>query len=164
MIISFVAAMDQNRVIGKDNALPWNMPADMQHFREVTRGKPVIMGRKTFQSIGHPLPDRLNIVMTRDAAYRPTGCAIAHSVKEALDAAAGHEEVMVIGGAQIFEEFLPLAQRMYLTYIDGIFPGDVRFPALSEDAWRVCEREEHAPDARNPHAYAFVRLERMHQG
>lgn len=163
MIISLIAAMGHNRVIGGHNALPWNMPADMRHFRELTRGKPVIMGRKTFESIGHPLPKRPNIVITRDRAYHREGCVVVHDADAALVAGGTvgtTEEVMVIGGGEIYVLFLAQANRMYLTLIDADFTGDIRFPEFSESEWRETAREEHAADAANPHPYAFITLER----
>ena len=160
MIISLVAAMGRNCVIGQGNALPWSMPADMAHFRLLTRGKPVIMGRKTYESIGRALPDRINIIMTRDTGYRATGCAIAHSPAAAIAAAGTTAEIMVIGGEKIFREFLPLAKKMYLTIIDADFKGDARFPEWSADEWCQTAREEHAADSANPHPYRFLTLER----
>jgi len=114
MIISLIAAMDKNKVIGNKGKLPWNLPADMRYFRDKTKGKPVIMGRKTHESIGRPLPDRTNIIVTRDRNYKAKGCVVVHSADEALKAAGNIEEVMVIGGSQIYKEFLPKANRMYL--------------------------------------------------
>lgn len=162
MIISLIAAMGRGRVIGSKNALPWSMPADLKHFRDLTRGKPVIMGRKTFESIGRPLPDRVNIIITRDPAYRAPGCVVVHAADEALKAAGNAPEIMVIGGGEIFSMFLAAAGRMYLTRIDADFEGDARFPEFPENEWRIIAEERHAPDAANPHPYAFLTLERMH--
>lgn len=153
--------MSKNRVIGKDNALPWNMPNDMKHFRNLTRGKPVIMGRKTYESIGKPLPNRLNIIITRDQEYRAEGCNVVHSIDEAIAAAQGNDEIMVIGGSQIYKEFLPKANRMYLTFIEAEIDGDAYFPAYNAEEWTETSYEEHARDAENPHNYAFVTLERI---
>ncbi len=152
--------MGKNRVIGKDNSLPWNMPADMKRFKELTTGKPVIMGRKTFESIGKPLPDRTNIIMTRDENYKAEGCIVVHSVDEALKSAEGNEEVMVIGGAQIYKEFFPRANKMYLTVIDNDFEGDVYFPEYNRDEWKETEREEHEADEENKFSYTFFVLEK----
>lgn len=159
MIISLVAAMDRNRVIGKRNVLPWYLPADLRHFKELTTGKPIIMGSTTFASIGHALPDRINIVMTRDSAFIAPGCIVAHSVEEALATGKGYDEVMVIGGANVFEQFLPLANRMYLTTIDVEIDGDVYFPGWNQNEWRETSREPHEPDTKNIYSYAFVTLE-----
>ena len=160
MIISLIVAMGRNRVIGKDNALPWKLPADMKRFREITTGKPIIMGRKTFESIGAVLPNRTNIVMTRDADFRAEGCVVVHSPEEALRAAGDAEEVMVIGGSSIFEQFLPKIVRMYLTVIDEDFEGQSLFPEFDSREWREVERREFAPDEKNVYPYAFLTLEK----
>ena len=128
MIISFVAAMGRNKAIGKDNSLPWKLPADMKHFKDLTKGKPVIMGRKTYESIGKPLPNRKNIILTRDKNYKSKQCIVVHSVEEALSAAGSSEEAMVIGGSQVYHKFLPRTNKMYLTIIGADFEGDAYFP------------------------------------
>ncbi|MCH8004017.1 MAG: type 3 dihydrofolate reductase [Nanoarchaeota archaeon] len=160
MIISLIAAMGKNRVIGKDNSLPWNLPADMKYFRDNTKGKPVIMGRKTYESIGKPLPNRTNIIITRDQNYKAEGCIIVHSADEALKAVGNVEEIMVIGGSQIYKEFLPKANKMYLTFIDAEFDGDTYFPEYKIEEWKEISYEEHERDAENPYDYRFVVLER----
>ena len=164
MIISLIAAMDRNRVIGRANALPWSMPADLKHFRDLTRRKPVIMGRKTFESIGRPLPDRVNIIITRDPAYQAPGCVIVHTADEALKAAGNAEEVMIIGGGEIFSMFLSQTHRMYLTRIDADCKGDARFPEFPENEWATVSEEEHTADAANPYPYTFLTLERKSHG
>ena len=156
MIISLIAAIGKNNVIGKDNSLPWKLPEDMKRFKELTSGKPVIMGRKTFESIGKPLPNRKNIIITRDKNYRAKNCIVVHSVEGALKAAKGNEEVMIIGGEQIFKLFLPIANRMYLTFIDEDFEGDAYFPDYNKNEWKEVKREEHE----NDYKYVFVDLER----
>ena len=161
MLISLIAAMDNNRVIGKRGALPWYLPADLQHFKKVTMGKPIIMGSATFASIHKALPGRVNIVLTRDAAFIAEGCMIVHSIEEALTAAHGHDEAMVIGGANVFAQFLPIAQRMYLTMIDAAIDGDVYFPEWNSHDWRETSREAHEPDEKNSYRYAFLILERV---
>lgn len=160
MIISLIAAMGKNRTIGKNNSLPWNLPADMKYFRDKTRGKPVIMGRKTYESIGKPLPKRLNIIITRDENYKAEGCVVVHTADEAIIAAGNVKEVMVIGGSQIYKEFLPRANRMYLTKIDAEFEGDTYFPEFTTEEWKEISYEEHERDAENPYDYRFVVLER----
>ena len=160
MIISLIAAMGRNRVIGKDNALPWKLPADMKRFREITMGKPVIMGRKTFESIGRALPNRTNIIMTRDADFLVDGCVVVHSPEDALRAAGDAEEVMVIGGSSVFEQFLPMANRMYLTMIDEDFQGQSLFPEFDSSEWREVERHEFGPDEKNIYSYTFLTLEK----
>lgn len=160
MKVSLVAAYDRNRVIGKDNALPWRLPADMRRFRTLTTGKPVIMGRRTFESMGEPLPERENIVLTRDPGFTAPGARVAYSVAGALAMCREAEEVMVIGGSQVYGRFLPIADRLYLTEIDAEFDGDAYFPSVDGTKWVEVERAEHEPDAKNPYRYAFVTLER----
>lgn len=160
MIISLIAAMDENRVIGLNNTLPWRLPADMRHFREVTMGKPVLMGRKTFESIGKALPGRRNIILTRDPDFQARGCEVAHTLEAALAAAADSEELMVLGGADLFAQLLPRASRLYLTEIHASFSGDAWFPAFNKQEWAETERTRHAADEKNPCAYSFVTWER----
>lgn len=161
-IISLIAAMDKNRVIGTDDGkLPWHLPADLKHFKSLTLGKPVIMGRKTFESIGKPLPERKNIIITRNKNYDAPGCVVVHSPDEALASAGDVPEVMVIGGAEIFAQFFPLAKRLYLTLIDGIFAGAAYFPQWDTGAWREVSREAHEPDEKNRYGYLFLTLEHL---
>ena len=129
MIISLIVAIGKNNVIGDKNTIPWKLPADIRYFKEKTMGKPVVMGRKTFESIGKPLPGRENIIITRDPDYKAEGCTVVHSVDEAVKAAEGSEELMVIGGAQIYKEFFPIANKLYITNIDKEFEGDTYFPS-----------------------------------
>lgn len=157
MQISLIAALGKNRVIGNENRLVWQIPEDMKRFRQLTLGKPIIMGRKTFESIGKPLPNRKNIILTRDRNYKAQGCITTHSPDEALKAARGSEEIMIAGGEQIFREFLPMANRMYLTFIDEDFEGDAYFPEYNKDEWKETKREEH----KNDYKYTFVDLERI---
>jgi dihydrofolate reductase len=161
MKLSLIAAMAENRVIGHENRLPWHLPADLQHFKAITLGKPVLMGRKTWESLGRPLPGRTNIVITRDAGYVAEGCVVAHSLEEALRAAGEAAEVMVIGGAQLYRQALPLADTLYLTLVHAEFRGDTRFPAWQPKDWRETARIDHVADDRNPHAYSFITLERQ---
>ncbi|KZN28882.1 type 3 dihydrofolate reductase [Pseudoalteromonas luteoviolacea] len=159
MVISMIAAMAKDRVIGDDNKMPWHLPADLQHFKKVTMGKPVIMGRKTFESIGRPLPGRRNIVITRNAQYQADGIEIASSTEAALALVDKIDEVMVIGGGNIYEQFLPLCNRLYLTYIDLDVGGDTRFPDHTVVGdWTEVESESHEPDERNRYNYKFVTL------
>jgi dihydrofolate reductase len=155
--------MAKNRVIGKENAMPWHLPADLAHFKRVTMGKPVIMGRRTYESIGRPLPGRKNIVISRRSDYSPEGCVIVNSVEAAI-AQANHEEVMIIGGGQLYAEMLPHADRLYLTLIDAELEGDTRFPDYTIYDWKEIDRERHEPDEKNNYAYEFVTLERIEQG
>lgn len=163
MILSLVVAAAENNVIGKDGKLPWDLPNDLKHFREITGGKPVIMGRKTFASIGRPLPHRENIVITRQPKLKIPGCVVVHSLQEALRHAEkqlGAKEAFVIGGGGIFADVLPLADRIYLTRVHGIFEGDAFFPLLQPEIWEEVERDEHEPDPRHLHAYTFLLYER----
>ncbi len=163
MIISLIAAMDRNRLIGAGNRLPWRLPADMRHFRQLTLGKPVVMGRRTFQSIGKPLPKRTNIILTRDRRFSASGCIVTHDVDHALREAGDCEEAMIIGGYSIYEQFLNLAERFYLTQIHESFKGDVYFPEFELSDWREVKRISNEPDCRNPHAYDFVFLHKTQQ-
>ena len=160
MRIALIAALDRNGLIGRDNALPWQLPADLQHFKTLTLGKPILMGRLTWESLGRPLPGRHNIVLTRDPDYRAEGATVVDSIEAALAAAGEAEEVMVIGGGAFYRAMLPRAARLYLTRIDAEFEGDAWFPEIDLDEWHETAREAHAPDERNPHPYAFVTLER----
>ena len=159
-MISMIAAMSRNRVIGINNQLPWRMPADIEHFRSLTSGKPVIMGRKTFESIGKALPGRMNIVVTKDRKFSAAGVIAVHSVDDAVKKANENKEIFVIGGASIYEQFLPKADRMYLTLIDGEFEGDAFFPKFNPGEWMEIQSERHAADKDNPYDYVFVTLER----
>lgn len=161
MELALIAAMSRGRVIGKGNALPWHLPADLAHFKRTTLGKPVLMGRYTHESIGFALPGRLNLVLSRDPAYRAEGCTTVTSVDAALAAAGDAPELMVIGGAQLYAALLPKASRLYLTEIDADFDGDAHFPAWDPAAWCEIDSERHTPDARNPYRYRFVTLERL---
>jgi dihydrofolate reductase len=144
MIISIIVAMDQKRVIGLDNKLPWHIPAELQHFKDTTMGKPIIMGRKTFDAIGRRLlPGRTTIVLTQDENLVCTGFKVAHSVLEALQAAGDVSEVVVIGGANVYREFLPLAQRIYMTVVDGEHVGDTFFPQFDEENWHIVSQKQY---------------------
>jgi len=158
--ISLIVAMAQNGVIGRDNNLPWRLPADLKRFKEFTVGKPILMGRKTFESIGHPLPDRLNLVLTRDRAWWADGVTGVHSVEEALAKAAGSEELVAIGGAEIYRLVLPFARRIYLTQVHAEVPGDTIFPDFDPTQWVDAEYSEHPADEKNAYDVTFVTLER----
>lgn len=139
-MISLIVAHDNNRVIGYENAMPWHLPGDLQYFKEQTMGKPMIMGRKTFESIGRPLPGRRNIVITRNRDYEAEGIEVVYSLDEALQLAQGAEEIMIIGGQQIFTESLPIADRLYITHIDHEFVGDTYFPAY--EGWELVSAKD----------------------
>jgi len=176
MRIALIAAVARNGVIGRDGVMPWRLPADLRHFKRITLGKPVVMGRRTHQSIGRPLPGRANIVITRDPDYRAEGCTVVHSPEEAIAAARAAlaargevpgeipGEVMVIGGGSIYAVCLPWAERIYLTRVDAEVAGDTRFPALDSADWRETSRAELPADADNPHACVFLVLDRLGRG
>ena len=155
MIISIITAMDENRLIGKDNGLPWKLPADLQFFKKVTMGKPVIMGRKTFESIGRPLPGRRNIIITRDSSYTVDSVETVTSLDDAIFAVADVDEAMVIGGANIYQQFLDRADRLYMTRVHGSFDGDAWFPEVDFSNWSLVENEEHKADEKNECDYSF---------
>jgi dihydrofolate reductase len=159
--LSLVAALDRNRLIGADDRLPWRLPADLAHFKRITLGKPILMGRRTFESIGRPLPERHNIVVSRDPAFQAQGCTVARSIEAGLAAAGAAPEVMVIGGASIYAQCLARAGRMYLTRIDADFEGDTFFPAWDPREWREVERRAFEPDERNAYRYRFEVLDRI---
>ncbi|MBL0590895.1 MULTISPECIES: type 3 dihydrofolate reductase [Aeromonas] len=157
MKISMIAAMAHDRVIGKDNQMPWHLPADLAHFKRLTLGKPVLMGRKTFESIGRPLPGRRNLVISRNPGYQAEGIEVVGSVEAALALLAGSsvEELMVIGGGHLYAEMLPSADCLYLTRIDLAVEGDTRFPAFDDGQWQRVDCESHPADEKNPHPYSF---------
>lgn len=173
MLISIVVAMDEDGVIGRDNALPWRLPDDLKRFKSITMGKPVLMGRKTFDSIGKPLPGRLNIVLTRSRDWAHDGVTVVHSMEEALATARktiaassstespAAPELCVIGGAEIFRLALPFTQRIHLTEVHAHLGGDAKFPAFDRSAWRETERLEHPTDERHAYAMTFSTLDRM---
>jgi len=158
--ISLVVARARNGVIGRDQTLPWHLPADLRHFRALTMGKPMLMGRRTFEAIGRALPGRLNLVLTRDMAWRAPGAVPVHSLEEAFAQSRAAQELMVIGGAELFSLALPLADRVYLTDVHGEMAGDTHFPDLESKEWRELERRVHAADAEHAHAMTFRTLQR----
>lgn len=161
--ISFVVAIDKNRVIGANGRLPWRLPDDMRRFRELTMGKPVLMGRKTYESIPQrfrPLPGRHNIVLTRSRDYAAPGCTVVHTVEAGVAAATGAEELMVIGGASLYTALLPRADRLYLTLVEAEVEGDTHFPPIRPSAWREVARKAHPADERHAYPFTFVVLER----
>ncbi len=158
--LSLIVAMDQNRLIGADNDLPWRMPADLAFFKRTTLGKPVVMGRKTFDSIGRPLPQRRNIVVSRDPAFEAEGCEVADSIDAAMALCAEEPEVMLIGGASLYCQTIARADCLYITRIHHEFSGDTWFPEFDESAWRVENREDYDADQRNPYPYSFIKFVR----
>lgn len=166
MKISLIVAMATNRVIGKDNGLIWHLPNDLQFFKTKTMGKPMIMGRNTFESIGKPLPGRTNIVVTRDTQYSPTGTMVTHSLEQAISLARDIatkdqiDEIMIIGGAQIYEQACALADRLYLTQVHATLEGDAFFPDFDITQWQEIERQDFKACAKNPLDYSFIILDK----
>jgi dihydrofolate reductase len=162
MIKSIIVAKAKNHVIGLDNQLPWHLPKDLQHFKRITMGHHVIMGRKTFASIQNPLAGRKLIVLTQNTEYKATGCTIVHSVKEALAVAeqAGETEVLIAGGGKVYQTTLALADKIYLTEISVALKSDTFFPIISADEWQEVSRIHHPADERHLYAYDFVELVR----
>jgi dihydrofolate reductase len=159
MTTSIIVAIAKNRAIGKDNKLLWYLPNDLKHFKDVTTGHTVIMGRKTFDSVGKPLPRRRNIVVTRqDISIE--GCEVVKSIEAALALCAGEDEVFIVGGAEIYRQAIPLTDRIYLTIIDQEFEGDTFFPELNTGDWQETQRENFEPDDKNKYSYSFITLER----
>ncbi len=160
MKISLVVAMAKNRVIGRNNALPWRLSPDLKRFRRITMGHPIIMGRKTYQSIGRPLDGRKNIVITRNREFRPEGVSVAGSIDEALSLAKD-DEIMIIGGADIYAQTLGRADRIHLTLINEDFDGDAYFPELDESVWKETTREDVEPGVDAEFGYSFITLDRV---
>lgn len=160
-MISLIVAMTPQHVIGKDNAMPWHLPADLKHFKTITTGKPVIMGRKTFESIGQALPNRRNIVISRNPHAKAPGCEVVTSLDAALGLVFEAPEICIIGGGQIFREALPLADRLYVTFIDFEVEGDATFPEWDPAQWVEISHEIHEPDQRNAHQLTFITLDRI---
>jgi len=162
-MISLIAAIGKNNELGKGNALLWNMPADMKHFREITSLHAVIMGRKTFESIGKPLPNRRNIVITRDADYKKEGVEVVHSFSEALDLFPNkNEEIFIIGGAEMYKQTIPVADKLYITHVDAEDAGaDAFFPEIIPVVWNEISHKEHKKDDKNPFDYTFSVYEKF---
>ncbi len=161
MKLSMIAAMGQDRVIGHNNKMPWHLPADLQFFKKTTLGSPVIMGRKTYDSIGRPLPGRLNIILTRNKSLNIEGCTVVNTLENALIAAEGSAEVFITGGAHLYDTFLDVCDRLYLTLIDEKFDGDTFFPDYTQYQWKEIERIDNQADDKNPYPYTFLTLERL---
>ncbi|ENM5762090.1 type 3 dihydrofolate reductase [Vibrio mimicus] len=159
MMISMIAAMADNRIIGKDNQMPWHLPADFAWFKRCTLGKPVIMGRKTYQSIGRPLPGRHNIVISRDESLQIDGVDVVASIDAALAKAGEVDEIMIIGGGSLYAACLPIANKLYITEINAELDGDTQFPAWGSD-WQECYREHYPADEKNTYTMDFVIFER----
>jgi len=161
MKISLIVAMASNRVIGLNNQMPWHLSADLKKFKSITMGKPIVMGRKTFESIGRPLPGRTNIIISRNADYRQEGCVVANDLDSALTSACQlADEIFVIGGSALYDALLPRANRLYLTQINAAFEGDTFFPEINQDEWQELNREDIDNDPQVAFSYSFLQLER----
>ena len=162
-LISAIVAMAENRVIGRNNQLPWHLPADLKHFKTITTGHSILMGRKTYESIGKPLPNRRNYVITRNRQFQASGCIVVSSLEAALQQSADNkaDELFIIGGTQVYQQAMPFVQRLYLTIVHDVFEGDAFFPALEESKWEERERERHVSDEQNPYSYSFLVLEKV---
>ncbi len=156
MLLSLIVAASENNVIGKNNQLPWHLPDDLRRFKALTRGHPIIMGRKTFESIGRVLPDRINIVVSETLEVAPTGTQLANSLSAALALVKGSEEAFVIGGSQLFQMSAPLADRLYLTRVHATIDGDVFLPPIHFSEWKEVSREEHPKDAEHEFSFTFI--------
>ncbi len=161
MMVSMIAAMSKGRVIGLNGSMPWHLPADLAHFKRSTMGRPVIMGRKTYDSIGKPLPGRKNIVLSRSCSLQLAGCTVVCTLDSALSKLGDFSEVFIIGGQQLYQQALPLADRLYLTHIDAEFEGDTFFPDYLGFQWEQLSIDSHSSDAKNPWPYRFEVLERV---
>ena len=160
MKISLIWAMDRHRLIGRENALPWKLPADMAWFKKNTMAKPILMGRKTYESIGHPLPGRVNLILSRQSDFSVDGCTVVDSLEAAKAAVPDAEEIMVMGGAEIYALLIDQADCLYITEIDAAFKGDAWFPEFDNDDWVEVARHHHELDEKNPYPYVFIKLKR----
>ncbi|WP_214070194.1 dihydrofolate reductase [Mucilaginibacter sp. dw_454] len=159
MTVSIVVAISENHAIGKDNQLLWHLPKDLKHFKEITSGGTVIMGRKTYDSVGRPLPNRRNIIVTRQQ-IEIEGCEVVNSLQAALDLCQGTEEVFIVGGAEIYKQAMLLTDRIYLTIVHANIEGDTYFPEINADIWKETERADHEADEKNALPFSFITLER----
>lgn len=160
MKLALIVATDQQGLIGRDNDLPWQLSADLRYFRKVTMGKPIIMGRNTHESIGRALPGRKNIILTKNRKYTAQGCTIVYSIEEALKECKDAEEAMVMGGASLYQQFLPTADKLYLTLVHASLEGDTWFPEWYSKEWQQISREDHLADTKNEYPYSFIVYER----
>lgn len=160
-MLSIIVAVADNGVIGSGNQLPWRLPDDLKRFKALSLGKPIVMGRKTFDSIGRPLPGRLNVVISRQPGLEIPGCTVVTSIDEAIAAAQPAPEIVIVGGADIYRQVLPQVQVIHLTRVHANVDGDVLFPKLEEQEWREVAKEYHPADQRHAHAFTFSTLERV---
>ncbi len=161
MRVSLIVAMDRSGVIGRDGGLPWHLSADLKRFKQLTMGHHIIMGRKTFESLPRLLPGRTSVIVTRQTDFQAAGAIVTHDLNEAIAASRGDDEAFIIGGAEIYQQALPLVDRIYLTEVAADVAGDVRFPEFERSQWTAVERTEHPADERNDHPHTFTVLERQ---
>lgn len=161
MKISIIVAMDRNNIIGIDNDLPWRLSSDLKRFKAITMGKPIIMGRKTHESIGRPLPGRENIIITRDESYKAEGCTVIHNIDDLIVFCKAQDEIMIMGGAEIYRQTLSKADKLYLTEVHAEVDGNIVFPKLEKSEWEEVTRENHSADEKNEYDYSFVILEKV---
>lgn len=155
-VITAIVAMSENQVIGHNNQLPWHLPADLKHFKKVTLNHTILMGRKTYESIGKPLPNRRNVILTQDRSFKAEGCEIVHDIQSTL----AFDDLYVIGGTQVFKLFWPYINKLHLTLIHKKIEGDTFFPGFNVEEWRLISREDHQADEDNPFDYSFLVLEK----
>ena len=160
-MISIIVAVAENDVIGSGNQMPWHISEDLRRFKAITTGHPVVMGRKTFESLGRPLPNRTNVVITRNPAYVAEGASVVGSLKEALALFPGSEEVFIIGGGEIYRQAMDIADRLYITRLGEYFDGDTKFPRIDETAWRITSQEHHERGEKFPHPFTFIDYQRQ---
>tara|TARA_B110001469_G_C9528135_1_gene262661 strand:+ start:239 stop:727 length:489 start_codon:yes stop_codon:yes gene_type:complete len=160
MKLAIIVATDEQGLIGKDNDLPWKLSADLQYFRKVTMGKPIIMGRRTHESIGRPLPGRKNIIITSYKAYQAEGCTVTNSMSQAIEACENAQEVMIMGGASLYQQWLPTADKIYLTQVHALLDGDTWFPDWNKEQWDEVSKEAYPADEKNEYPYSFIVYER----
>lgn len=163
MLLSIIVALSDNLVIGSGNQLPWKLSADLKRVKALTMGHHLIMGRKTFESIGRPLPGRTNVIITRQEGYKPEGCVVVNSLSAALDVSKDDPEVFIFGGGEIFREALPMVRRIYLTKVHCVIEGDTHFPATDPDEWVELDRMDFNADEKNQYDYSFITLERINK-
>ena len=160
-MLSIIAAIGQNNALGKDNQLIWHLPADLKRFKKVTSGHHVIMGRKTFESLGKPLPNRTTIIISRDKNYHADGCIIVNSLAEAIEVAQNDENPYILGGAEIYRQSMDIADVLDLTFVHQTFEADVYFPEIDKNTWKETFREDHLKDDKNKFDFSFVKYERI---
>lgn len=164
MILSIIAAVSENNIIGSNNNLVWNLPADLKRFKQITSGHYIIMGRKTYESVGKPLPNRTNIIITTDKTYKAEGCLVFNTIGEATDYAKTQDEVFILGGGNIYKQTINIADKMYITRIHESFEGDTYFPIIEKSVWGEELVETHQPDEKNKYSYSFINYIRKKPG